>query len=71
MNCFAKQLVSKDSTIKETTLNVIGVVGNPEAMELIDPIINCLEDKDANVRAMAAWTIGKMGQKASKLASKK
>lgn len=44
-------------------------MGNPEAMELIDPIINCLEDKDANVRAMSAWTIGKMGQKASKLAS--
>jgi hypothetical protein len=34
-------------------------------MEVIHPIIGCLETKDSNVKAMAAWTIGKIGPNAS------
>ncbi|MFO0131222.1 MAG: HEAT repeat domain-containing protein [bacterium] len=28
-------------------------------------MIECLEDKDSNVKAMAAWTLGKIGPCAS------
>jgi HEAT repeat protein len=55
--------------VRETALNTIGVIGMPEAMEAINEIIICLEDKDSNVKSMAAWCIGKLGPQASKIAA--
>ncbi len=47
----------------------MGVIGLPEAMEIIESVISCLEEKDSNVKAMAAWTIGKIGHHASQMAA--
>jgi HEAT repeat protein len=33
----------------------------PETMEAVQDIIGLLKDQDSNVKAMAVWTLGKMG----------
>jgi HEAT repeat protein len=69
LQALKKILLGKETELKETALNVVGVIGLPEAMEIIESVISCLEEKDSNVKAMAAWTIGKIGHHASQMAA--
>lgn len=49
-----------DRNVRESSLNSLGLIGMPHLTDIEDTIISSQKDKEANVRAMAAWCVGKI-----------
>ena len=49
-----------DKGVRESSQNSLGLIGMPYLSEIEETVINSLKDKEANVRAMAAWCVGKI-----------
>lgn len=52
--------------VRETSAYALGFIGLPEAAEGIDALTKLLKDHSAQVRTMAAWSIGRLGSVAYK-----
>jgi len=65
------QLMQQNSCNLIPVLQTVGLIGYPEGMDCIEGVVRCLEHKDPEVRAMASWTVGKLGRKASQKAASK
>ena len=56
----ATGLGSKDSAVRQCAIRVIGTLGS-EARPAIDPLLQCLDDKDDRVRIEAIDALGQIG----------
>jgi len=43
-------------------VSTLGLVGMPEAEDAIDNLIESLKDPESQVRAMAAWCLGRLAE---------
>jgi len=51
----------KDSGVRESVVHAFGQIGPPEAADALEILDKALYDTEGQVRALAAWALGKLG----------
>lgn len=55
--------------VKKTAVQILAEVSIPEALDSVDCLIRALKDNEPQVRAMAAWAIGRLGNDSTRACS--
>ena len=61
----------RNAAVRESVIHTLGLIGLPEAIDAIDTLNKALYDPEGQIRALAAWALGKLGDVASQKVSRR